>query len=106
MLEEKIAQDMMNAWLALELVGCGYPIKCAEDVKGLQFAVAQTEVSVVTRDESKIAALIAAINIFIEKFMQYRDEVIQAALAFALALQVAAQNTLDEIRGELHLETE
>lgn len=104
MLEEQIAQDMMNAWIAMELVGCGYPVKSPEDVKGLQYAVAQTEVSIVTSDVKKIAALKSAINVFIAKYIQCRDEVIEAALTLALALQVAAQDTLDTINHELHLE--
>ena len=103
--EDKIARDMMNRWLAFELVSCGYPLHCPEDLKGLEFAIAQTEIGVVTSDQSKIAALNAAIDTFIEKFTKfYRDEIIKAALTLALSLQVTAQNTLAEIKGESHLE--
>lgn len=100
---DKLATDMLITWMTIELIGCGYPIRCSEDVKGLQYAVAQAEISVVTMDKIKIAELCKAIDVFIQKFIERRDKTIRIALALALALQSAAQDTLAEISGESHL---
>lgn len=99
--QEKLAHEMMTSWIAQELVSCGFPISCPEDLKGLQYAVAQTEIAVVTCDVKKISALQSAITAFIDKFMHYRDEIIRAALVLVLALQVSVQDAVDV---ELNLE--
>lgn len=95
--EDKLAYDMMNSWIAMELVSCGFPMRCPEDLKGLQFAIAKQEVSVVTYDVRKIQALSLAIDVFIGKFAEIRDSLIRAALVLAFALQVSAQEALERI---------